>query len=73
VCISSLAHLEALSGQKLTDVHREFVDQLEFKLKPDGQVLRRVPELFDCWFESGSMPYATSHYMFNPDTMDQAP
>ena len=76
VCIGSLDELKALSGRAdldLRDIHRENVDPVEIRLRPDGPVLKRVPELFDCWFESGSMPYATSHYMFDPKVKTPAP
>lgn len=66
ICISSIAQLEELSGVKgITDLHRESIDGIEIPSqdKP-GTMLRRVDEVFDCWFESGSMPYAQSHYPF---------
>lgn len=62
--IGSVAELEQLSGVKLTDLHKEFVDQVTFKSPKTGRVLRRIDEVFDCWFESGSMPYAQLHYPF---------
>uniref|UniRef100_A0A915DCL4 Isoleucine--tRNA ligase, cytoplasmic n=1 Tax=Ditylenchus dipsaci TaxID=166011 RepID=A0A915DCL4_9BILA len=66
VCPSSIAELEELTGAKLTDLHRENVDDLEIPSKINkGRVLKRVSEVFDCWFESGSMPYAQQHYPFN--------
>ncbi|CAG0912846.1 unnamed protein product [Notodromas monacha] len=65
VCIGSISELEALTGQKISDLHREFVDGLTIPSKRPGQPpLRRVTEVFDCWFESGSMPYAQVHYPF---------
>lgn len=64
VCPSSIAELEELTGQKnITDLHREHVDQLVIKSK-SGKLLKRVSEVFDCWFESASMPYAQQHYPF---------
>lgn len=64
-CIGSIAELEELCGEKVTDLHRESVDQLEIpSVVPGNPPLRRVPEVFDCWFESGSMPYAQQHYPF---------
>lgn len=45
------------------DLHRPFIDEITLKC-PCGGVMKRVPEVFDCWFESGSMPYAQSHYPF---------
>lgn len=65
VCIGSVAQLEELTGAKVTDLHRESIDSLEIpSRKNPGTMLKRVEEVFDCWFESGSMPYAQSHYPF---------
>ncbi|KAL6259440.1 hypothetical protein P5V15_009361 [Pogonomyrmex californicus] len=65
VCVGSIAELEQLTGVKVTDIHRESIDHLTIPSKRPGQPpLRRVPEVFDCWFESGSMPYAQMHYPF---------
>lgn len=65
VCIGSIEELEKLSGVKITDLHRETVDGIEIPSKtPGNPPLRRVSEVFDCWFESGSMPYAQQHYPF---------
>lgn len=65
VCIGSLDELEEKTGVRVTDLHRETVDSLTIpSQKNPGTVLRRVEEVFDCWFESGSMPYAQSHYPF---------
>lgn len=65
MCIGSVAELEELTGKKITDLHREFVDDLEIPSPiPGNPPLKRVPEVFDCWFESGSMPYAQQHYPF---------
>ncbi len=63
ICVGSVAELEQLSGQKITDIHKHFVDPIKLKGK-DGAELVRVPEVLDCWFESGSMPYAQNHYPF---------
>lgn len=65
ICIGSIAELEALSGQKVTDLHKHFVDKI--LIKKDGKTYRRTPEVLDCWFESGSMPYAQQHYMGGAD------
>lgn len=64
VCIGSIAELEELTGEKVEDLHREFIDHLTIPSKQGKGVLRRIPEVFDCWFESGSMPYAQQHYPF---------
>ncbi|HTQ98992.1 MAG TPA: isoleucine--tRNA ligase [Candidatus Acidoferrum sp.] len=63
-CLGSIAELEQLSGAKINDLHREFVDHLAFTKAGEQGVYRRVPEVLDCWFESGSMPYAQLHYPF---------
>lgn len=67
VCIGSIAELEALSGRTgITDLHRDTVDEITIPSArgPNYPPLKRVTEVFDCWFESGSMPYAQSHYPF---------
>uniref|UniRef100_A0A6V7JHF2 Isoleucine--tRNA ligase, cytoplasmic n=1 Tax=Bracon brevicornis TaxID=1563983 RepID=A0A6V7JHF2_9HYME len=65
VCVGSIEELERLTGQKITDIHRESIDSLTIPSKRPGHPpLRRVAEVFDCWFESGSMPYAQMHYPF---------
>jgi len=54
VCIGSVAELESLSGVKgITDLHRDKIDQITIPSKKGKGVLRRVEEIFDCWFESG--------------------
>lgn len=65
ICVGSIAELESLSGQKITDIHRESIDHIEIPSKILGNPpLKRISEVFDCWFESGSMPYAQKHYPF---------
>lgn len=64
VCIGSVAELEKYAGRKITDIHRHFIDDIEIPSKQGKGMLRRVDEVFDCWFESGSMPYAQVHYPF---------
>ncbi|XP_072328733.1 isoleucine--tRNA ligase, cytoplasmic [Scyliorhinus torazame] len=64
VCVGSVAELEELSGIKIEDLHRESVDHITIPSRCGKGVLRRVSEVFDCWFESGSMPYAQVHYPF---------
>ncbi len=71
VCVGSIAELEELAGMapgSLTDLHREFIDPITFpSAKTPGGTMQRVTEVFDCWFESGSMPYAQNHYPFDAD------
>ncbi len=70
LCIGSRAELEALTNRKVDDLHMHVVDALEVRTSdgktfdPDGKVYRRTPEVLDCWFESGAMPYAQNHYPF---------
>uniref|UniRef100_A0A0N8ESM8 Isoleucine--tRNA ligase, cytoplasmic n=1 Tax=Heterocephalus glaber TaxID=10181 RepID=A0A0N8ESM8_HETGA len=64
VCIGSVAELEELSGAKILDLHRESIDHLTIPSRCGKGPLRRISEVFDCWFESGSMPYAQVHYPF---------
>jgi len=65
VCVGSVAELAELSGVTVTDLHRETVDKIEIPSKKNpGTMLKRIDEVFDCWFESGSMPYAQKHYPF---------
>jgi isoleucyl-tRNA synthetase len=61
ICVGSIKELEELSGEKVTDLHKHFVDKI--LIKKDGKTYRRTPEVLDCWFESGAMPYAQNHYM----------
>lgn len=57
--------LKAKAGIRsdLQDIHRDKIDG--FVIPKNGKFLRRVPEVFDCWFESGAMPYASAHYPFS--------
>ena len=72
VCIGSIAELEELTGRELSelDLHRPAVDDVTFE--KDGRTYRRVPEVIDCWFDSGAMSYAQWHYPFeNKETFDK--
>ncbi|MFA6417002.1 MAG: isoleucine--tRNA ligase [Patescibacteria group bacterium] len=70
--IGSVAELEKLSGQKIDDIHKDKVDDLTFACAKCGGVMKRVPDVLDCWFESGSMPYAQHHYPFeNKEKVEQ--
>lgn len=65
VCIGSVAELEELSGVTgIKDLHRDSIDHITIPSKTGKGVLKRIEEVFDCWFESGSMPYASQHYPF---------
>ena len=66
VCIGSIEELRTLSGcGEITDLHRESIDNITIPSKEGRGDLKRIPEVFDCWFESGSMPFAQSHYPFD--------
>ncbi len=62
--IGSVKELEDLSGQKISDIHKDVVDEVEFACPDCGGKMKRIPDVLDCWFESGSMPYAQLHYPF---------
>jgi isoleucyl-tRNA synthetase len=64
ICVGSVAELEQRSGRELSglDLHRPAVDDVTFV--HEGREYRRVAEVIDCWFDSGSMPYAQWHYPF---------
>jgi len=62
LCIGSAEELETLSGQKVDDLHKHVLDGI--LIEKDGKTYKRTPEVLDCWFESGSMPYAQNHYPF---------
>jgi len=60
----SVAELEKLSGQKITDLHKHSVDEITIPCEKCGKIMHRVPDVLDTWFDSGSMPYAEVHYPF---------
>lgn len=60
--IGSYAELKELSGVELEDYHRPWVDDIKFEI--DGVQYSRIDKVLDCWFESGSMPFAQFHYPF---------
>jgi len=70
VCISSIEELKGLTGGKLPmrgselDLHKPYIDDVTFKCENCGKTMKRVSDVLDCWFESGSMPYAQLHYPF---------
>jgi isoleucyl-tRNA synthetase len=62
--VGSRAELEKLCGKEVKDLHKHFIDDLTWP-SPDGKgTMHRIPDVLDCWFESGSMPYAQQHYPF---------
>eukprot|EP00922_Rhytidocystis_sp_ex-Travisia-forbesii_P006169 GHVS01008922.1.p1 GENE.GHVS01008922.1~~GHVS01008922.1.p1 ORF type:complete len:982 (+),score=115.56 GHVS01008922.1:155-3100(+) len=65
-CIGSVAELEEFTARHLKDIHRHLIDDITIP-DPRGPAyphMRRIDEVFDCWFESGSMPYGQLHYPF---------
>lgn len=66
IAIGSVEELKKLSGYEgeITDLHRDHVDDITIPSQKGNGTLRRIDEVFDCWFESGSMPYASQHYPF---------
>jgi len=62
ICVGSSEELAELSGKKLDNLHKHIVD--EVVIEKDGKKYHRIDEVLDCWFESGSMPYAQLHYPF---------
>ena len=60
--VGSYAELKELSGAELDDYHRPWVDDITFEI--DGETFTRIDKVLDCWFESGSMPFAQLHYPF---------
>ena len=61
--VGSYAELAELSGVELNDYHRPWVDSITFDI--DGEHFKRIDKVLDCWFESGSMPFAQLHYPFD--------
>lgn len=65
VCVGSIEELRKLSGRDdITDIHRESIDSVTIPSQQGKGELKRIEEVFDCWFESGAMPYASKHYPF---------
>ena len=64
--VGSYAELKELSGVELDDYHRPWVDDITFEI--DGEKFTRIDKVLDCWFESGSMPFAQLHYPFENQT-----
>jgi isoleucyl-tRNA synthetase len=72
-CVGSVRELESKPGfsgfKQPLDLHRPFVDELTFNCSKCGATMRRLPEVIDCWFDSGAMPVAQYHYPFDNDTL----
>lgn len=61
--LGSIDEIEKASGIKLNDLHRQYMDEVKYRCSCGG-TMTRVPEVLDCWFESGSVPFASKHYPF---------
>ena len=71
IVVGSYDELYELSGVRLEDYHRPWVDEIEFDR--DGEHFKRIEKVLDCWFESGSMPFAELHYPFeNKEKFDKS-
>lgn len=64
IVFGSVNDLEEASGEKINDLHKHFVDKILVPCPKCDQKMKRIPDVLDCWFESGSMPYAQEHYPF---------
>ncbi|MDP6702369.1 MAG: class I tRNA ligase family protein, partial [Candidatus Latescibacteria bacterium] len=64
VCVGSREELVGLCGEDVDDLHKHVIDDVEIPSPTGRGTLKRIPEVLDCWFESGSMPYAQNHYPF---------
>lgn len=62
--LGSIQEIYEVSGIKLTNLHRQYMDKVTFKCEKCNSTMHRVPEVLDCWFESGSVPFAQKHYPF---------
>jgi len=73
VCVDSLAELGALAGRELSnlDPHRPFVDDITFACAECSKVMVRVPEVIDCWYDSGAMPFAQWGYPHKPGSIEK--
>ena len=64
VCVGSREELVGLCGSEVDDLHKHVIDLVEIPSPTGRGTLKRIPEVLDCWFESGSMPYGQNHYPF---------
>ncbi len=71
-CVGSIAELQTKSGVPVHDLHKHHVDGLSWNCASCGGTMERIPEVLDCWFESGAMPYAQNHYPFENKAMVEA-
>ncbi len=75
-CVGSREELAKLAveevDEKTVELHRPYVDDIHIKCEKCGKLMERIPEVMDCWFDSGSMPFAQQHYPFeNKENFDE--
>lgn len=63
VVCGTVEEIETLSGQKVKDLHKPYIDKITIPCKQCGKDMKRTPEVLDCWFESWAMPYGQDHYL----------
>jgi isoleucyl-tRNA synthetase len=73
ICVGSLAELGKLAGKELStlDPHRPFVDDINFACNECSALMTRIPEVIDCWYDSGAMPFAQWGYPHKQDSVAQ--
>lgn len=73
ICVGSLAELGKLAGQELSklDPHRPFVDDIKFNCQECQTQMQRIPEVIDCWYDSGAMPFAQWGYPHRAGSVEQ--
>ncbi len=64
IAVGSIEELKQLSGQEVDDLHKHIIDKITFPCPGCGKTMKRIPDVLDTWFDSGSMPYAQLHYPF---------
>ncbi len=72
LCVGSIDELYDYTGVRVDDLHREHIDDLTFQVEGEPGTYRRIEEVLDCWFESGSMPYAQLHFPFENEDVFNA-
>jgi len=72
ICIGSIKEIEEYEGKRIDDLHLPYIDEVRLKCPKCSKEMKRISGVFDCWFESGSMPYAQWHYPFeNKDLVEK--
>ena len=73
ICVGSLSELSQITGKdhSTMDPHRPFVDEIVFKCDKCGETMARTPEVIDCWYDSGAMPFAQWGYPHKPGSKEK--